>query len=416
MIIIFQNKNDEKIYEKKIKSTFVVGISSMDKLINFKESNLKENIALFRNDKNCKILCATNVVEEGLDIPDCNNVINLNEMRTIKEYIQKTGRARKDNSKLILFSKKAEECINKQRITQIQLSMKVMKQMIMENTFKPNVPIRHYIQNYNCFATEEMEQNFFLLGVTIVEDKLQDKVPETIQDLRNSGIKIWMLTGDKIDTAENISLSCNLITLENKNFKIKLSKSPWAEISHFFNEYSRFSNIQMSLDEGYESNTYSLSHDSQLKFSIIIDSPMLSYIFSKKALTQKFLQIAVNAESVVCCRVSPLQKSQVVQELKKINNDFTTLAIGDGGNDVSMILESHVGVGIYGEEGMLAVQSSDFSIGEFKYLRRLLFFHGRNSINRTGNMILYFFFKNFVFSILQFYFMFFDKDNGVWIE
>ena len=259
---------------------------------------------------------------------------------------------------------------------------------------------------------EEMEQNFFLLGVTIVEDKLQDKVPETIQDLRNSGIKIWMLTGDKIDTAENISLSCNLITLENKNFKIKLSNSPWAEISHFFNEYSRFSNIQMSLDEGYESNTYSLSHDSQLKFSIIIDSPMLSYIFSKKALTQKFLQIAVNAESVVCCRVSPLQKSQVVQELKKINNDFTTLAIGDGGNDVSMILESHVGIGIYGEEGMLAVQSSDFSIGEFKYLRRLLFFHGRNSINRTGNMILYFFFKNFVFSILQFYFMFFNIASG----
>ena len=167
---IFQNKNDEKIYEKKIKSTFVVGISSMDKLINFKESNLKENIALFRNDKNCKILCATNVVEEGLDIPDCNNVINLNEMRTIKEYIQKTGRARKDNSKLILFSKKAEECLNKQRITQIQLSMKVMKQMIMENTFKPNVPIRHYIQNYNCFATKEGAKVYYNYAPQIVKE------------------------------------------------------------------------------------------------------------------------------------------------------------------------------------------------------------------------------------------------------
>ena len=259
---------------------------------------------------------------------------------------------------------------------------------------------------------EEIEQNFFLLGVTIVEDKLQDKVPETIRDLRYSGIKIWMLTGDKIDTAENIALSCNLISQENRNFKIQMSDSPWTEISKFFLEYGKFSNLQISLGDGFESESYSYSLDKDLKFSLIIDSPMLSYIFSKKTLTRKFLKIAIFAESVVCCRVSPLQKSQVVKELKNIDKQFITLAIGDGGNDVSMILEAHVGIGIYGEEGMLAVQSSDFSIGEFKYLKRLLFFHGRNSINRTGNMTLYFFFKNFVFTILQFYYMFFNMASG----
>ena len=259
---------------------------------------------------------------------------------------------------------------------------------------------------------EEIEQNFFLLGVTVVEDKLQDKVPETIQDLRNSGIKIWMLTGDKIDTAENIALSCNLISQENRNFKIQITDTPWTEISKFFLEYGKFSNIQISLGDGFESESYSYSLEQNLKFSLIIDSSMLSYIFSKKTLTKKFLKIAIFAESVVCCRVSPLQKSQVVKELKNIDKHFITLAIGDGGNDVSMILEAHVGIGIYGEEGMLAVQSSDFSIGEFKYLRRLLFFHGRNSINRTGEMTLYFFFKNFVFTILQFYYMFYNIASG----
>ena len=167
---IFENKKDEKIYEKKIKSTYVIGIGGVDKLTNFKEYNLKENIALFREDKNCKILCATNVVEEGIDIPDCNNVINLNEMRTIKEYIQKTGRARKENSKLILFSKKEQECFNLSRIKQIQLSMKVMKQMIMENSFVPKLPIRHYIQNYNCFETKEGAKVYYNYAPQIVNE------------------------------------------------------------------------------------------------------------------------------------------------------------------------------------------------------------------------------------------------------
>ena len=167
---IFENKKDEKIFEKKIKSTYVVGIGGGSKMTNFSEKNLKENIALFRNDKNCKILCATNVVEEGIDIPDCNNVINLNEMRTIKEYIQKTGRARQENSKLILFSKKDEEPFNLDRIKQIQISMKVMKQMITENSFEPKLPVRHYIQNYNCFATKEGAKVYYNYAPQIVKE------------------------------------------------------------------------------------------------------------------------------------------------------------------------------------------------------------------------------------------------------
>ena len=176
---IFKYDTNKTTSDKKISATYVLGISSQDKLSPFKESQLKGNINTFRNDFNCKILCATNVVEEGIDIPDCNNVINLNEMRTIKEYIQKTGRARKEDSKLYLFSKKEEENNNRERITQIQLSIKVMKNLIRENTFKPQLTTKHYIQNYNCFKTKE--------GAKVYYDYAQKIVKEFISKLYNDG-------------------------------------------------------------------------------------------------------------------------------------------------------------------------------------------------------------------------------------
>ena len=176
---IFKDQTDKIISSKNFSAAYVLGISSQDKICTFKESQLKENISKFRDEPKCKILCATNVVEEGIDIPDCNNIINLNEMRTIKEYIQKTGRARKDNSKLLLFSKKEEENSNLEKIKQIQLSIKVMKNMISENTFKPKLSIKHYIQNYNCFKTKE--------GAKVYSDYAPQIVKEFISKLYNDG-------------------------------------------------------------------------------------------------------------------------------------------------------------------------------------------------------------------------------------
>jgi len=98
--------------------------------------------------------------------------------------------------------------------------------------------------------------------------------------------------------------------------------------------------------------------------------------------------------------------------MKKFDKSAVTLAIGDGGNDVSMIMEANIGIGIHGEEGMSAVQASDFSIGEFKILKRLLFTHGRINLLRISKMILYFFYKNFVFTLTQFYFAFFCLASG----
>ena len=176
---IFKDESDKDISSKNYSAAYALGISSEDKICPFKEKDLKDNIKKFREDKNCKILCATNVVEEGIDIPDCNNVINLNEMRTIKEYIQKTGRARQENSNLILFSKKEEEKDNLERVKQIQLSIKVMKNMIKENDFKPKLSIKHYIQNYNCFKTAE--------GAKVYHNYAPQIVKEFISKLYNDG-------------------------------------------------------------------------------------------------------------------------------------------------------------------------------------------------------------------------------------
>ena len=235
---IFENKKDSKIFEKKIKSTYVVGIGGGNKLTNFTENNLKENISIFRNDKNCKILCATNVVEEGIDIPDCNNVINLNEMRTIKEYIQKTGRARKENSKLILFSKKEEERFNLDRIKQIQISMKVMKQMIIENKFEPKLPLRHYIQNYNCFATNEGAKVYYNYAPQIVK--------EFISKLYNDGYSFnrTKLDFDKTEDGKYIPylllpsvLECDFQKIyDNSLMKFDSEK----KATEYFNKYENF--------------------------------------------------------------------------------------------------------------------------------------------------------------------------------
>ena len=125
-----------------------------------------------------------------------------------------------------------------------------------------------------------------------------------------------------------------------------------------------------------------------------------------------FLTVAKDAISVICCRISPLQKSQIVKMIKNYEKNKITLSIGDGGNDVSMILEAHIGIGIYGEEGLRAVQSSDYAIGEFKILRRLLLFHGQVNLMRNSDMIIYFFYKNFVFTIVHFFYGFYNNFSG----
>ena len=258
---------------------------------------------------------------------------------------------------------------------------------------------------------ESIEKNLTLIGATIVEDKLQDFVPETIEDLRNAGIKIWMLTGDKMSTAYNIGLSCNLISKDMKIFYIEGKEIKTNDNFEDINRHEREKVIYTFIKEfkKFKGNYYSMA---QPHFSIIIDEKGLFTITENEEMSKIFLSVAKDAKSVICCRVSPIQKSQVVKLIKDYNPDKKTLAIGDGGNDVSMITEAHIGIGIYGEEGLRAVQSSDYAIGEFKILRRLLLFHGYVNLMRNSEMIIYFFYKNFVFTIVHFLYGFFNNFSG----
>ena len=293
-----------------------------------------------------------------------------------------------------------------------------------------------------------IECDFELLGGTVLEDKLQNKVPETINSLKMADIRIWVLTGDKMDTVENIGISCNLLSYEEKMFKIyTLAKDDneddqdfSKEITNFFSEFKTFleltalrnkkkKNIQIyssnnKIQDICDKSSINISdlnpeYLSRLKgnnlmknFSIIIESPLLNGLFRDEELTEKFLGIAQYATTVMCCRASPYQKSQVVQKIKKFNPKAVTLAIGDGRNDISMLMEANIGVGIFGEEGTSAAQAADFAIGEFKLLKRLLFFHGRVNMNRISKMIIYFFYKNFIFTMTQFFFAFYNLSSG----
>jgi phospholipid-transporting ATPase len=146
---------------------------------------------------------------------------------------------------------------------------------------------------------------------------------------------------------------------------------------------------------------------------LLVESQALSIILENKYFKSCFLKIAKTCEAVICCRVSPGQKAEVVRLIKKDDPEVITLAIGDGANDVSMIKEAHIGIGLYGNEGMRAVQSSDFALGEFKHLWRLVLHHGRLAYLRNSEKILYFFYKNLVMTFPHLLYAFTNGYSGL---
>ncbi|GCB60672.1 hypothetical protein scyTo_0011174 [Scyliorhinus torazame] len=133
--------------------------------------------------------------------------------------------------------------------------------------------------------------------------------------------------------------------------------------------------------------------------ALVIDGHTLKYALSFEV-RRSFLDLALSCKAVICCRVSPLQKSEIVDMVKHHVNAIT-LAIGDGANDVGMIQTAHVGVGISGNEGLQATNSSDYSIAQFSYLEKLLLVHGAWSYIRVTKCILYCFYKNVVLYIIE---------------
>lgn len=240
-------------------------------------------------------------------------------------------------------------------------------------------------------AAELIERELFLLGATAIEDKLQEGVPETIHTLQNAGIKIWVLTGDRQETAINIGMSCKLLS-EDMSLLI-INQTTYEETERCIDEY---------LDQVDSAQSEVLA--------LIIDGKSLGFAL-ERSLEKRFLDLAVQCKAVVCCRVSPLQKALVVKLVKR-HKKALLLAIGDGANDVSMIQAAHVGVGISGMEGMQAARSADVAIGQFRYLRKLLLVHGAWSYYRLSKAILYSFYKNIALHMTQFWYVFQNGYSG----
>ncbi|CAO3680797.1 unnamed protein product [Umbelopsis ramanniana] len=256
-------------------------------------------------------------------------------------------------------------------------------------------------------AAEMIEQNLFLLGATAIEDKLQDGVPDTIHTLQEAGIKVWVLTGDRQETAINIGYSCRLL---NEDMSLIICN----EDNHFgtktFLEAKLHEVTEAREQHSHHGRGDNQNHQHEDPMALIIDGRALTFALEKD-IERIFLDLAKRCKAVICCRVSPLQKALVVKLVKKYSRSIL-LAIGDGANDVSMIQAAHVGVGISGVEGLQAARSADFSISQFRFLRKLLLVHGSWAYQRLSKMIFYFFYKNVALYLTQFWYAIFNGFSG----
>jgi phospholipid-translocating ATPase len=266
----------------------------------------------------------------------------------------------------------------------------------------------------------ELEVNLELLGATAVEDRLQEDVPETISFLHDCGIKVWVLTGDKEETAVSIGYSTQLLVPERG--LCTLTRADTATAARALVETAVTRHGSALVSDVSASDSHRLMHSSKHvvlqhavpsrgPFSVVVDGGTLRWILDDPILTLRFLGVAQLAESVVCCRVTPLQKAAVVALVRR-RLGAVTLAIGDGANDVSMIQEAHVGVGIFGKEGTQAARASDYALREFRHLRRLLAVHGRFSLLRISGVVGFSFYKNLVFTLCQVIFSGFTGFSG----
>ena len=237
-------------------------------------------------------------------------------------------------------------------------------------------------------VVSKLENNMEFLCVTGVEDLLQDDVAMTIDNLRNAGMKVWMLTGDKVETATCISISAGIkaknhkiFTIRNDEFAHESLAGDIIKLKELFREYQKKTDIEPNI--------------------FIIDGDTLD--LALKNCEEDFFRTSMQAPSVVCCRCSPTQKRIIVKTIKKYTN-ARTAAVGDGGNDVAMIQEADVGIGIVGKEGLQASLAADYSIKEFRSLSVLLLWWGRISYKNTSTMANFIIHRGLIISMNQFIF------------
>lgn len=320
-----------------------------------------------------------------------------------------------DTNKFILLSKGSCEviknistngCINFEQQVEIfsSLGLRVMGMSFKEitreeldtfleelnNIHSQNISNREENED-EIFKTFERNQN--IIGATAIEDKLRKDVPSTIEILREAGIRIWMVTGDLINTAIKIACTAKLIVDDGPILNL-------TKLTDDENQYSA-EEILQSVKEYIEDKPV---------FYLALEGSKLTDELLSPSMIQEFALIASKAKSVICARVSPKQKAILVKAIQKLGK--ITLAIGDGINDIPMIKESHIGIGIFGKDSFHASNISDIAISEFYSLQKLLLIHGRFSCYRTSYLTQFCFYKSYVFSLLQISFLFWNGFSG----
>jgi len=291
-------------------------------------------------------------------------------------------------------------------------------------------------------AASEAENRLTIVGASAIEDKLQEGVPNTIATLADAGIKLWILTGDKRETAMEIGKSCRLLR-PGMNIAVLSSSSEDRELQACLIELYLSANADFTLRKdtklrvsarveafqrqralgGNLSNRKSvvwgqdahqrLPNLTRAKRALVVDGEAMHKLFGDLALEAMLFCVLAVCDAVIACRVTPKQKAQLVLLVHEhVTPTPVTLAIGDGANDVNMIMSAQVGVGISGHEGLQAVNASDFAIAQFQFLRRLLLVHGRWGYRRVCVLILYSFYKNACLAATLFFYCFYTGYSG----
>ncbi|XP_077477782.1 phospholipid-transporting ATPase VD isoform X2 [Stigmatopora argus] len=279
-------------------------------------------------------------------------------------------------------------CFAKKVLGQEEYQVWLEKHLLVEKSIENR-------QELMLESIQRLESNLTLLGCTGIVDRLQEDVPSTVEALQKAGIKIWVLTGDKQETAVNVAYACRLVGPEDQILRLNCENQDDCGT--------------LLEDLKLQARTVEISGDGEDGFVLVVDGRTLDWALGDHS--SCFLELSRRCKAVLCCRCTPSQKSRVAQ-LVRNRLKVSTLAVGDGANDVSMIRVADVGIGISGQEGMQAVMASDFAISRFKHLRKLLLVHGRWSLSRLGNMMLYFIYKNVMFVNLLFWYQFFCGFSG----
>lgn len=220
----------------------------------------------------------------------------------------------------------------------------------------------------------KVETGLILYGITAIEDKLQDGVQAAIETIKAAGIRFWVLTGDKVETAVEIVRSCQLFTETTKLAYMVNCKDEAQAL-----ELLQAAEVQLQdVEDG----------------GLVLDGTFVTCVLASETCRKLLYKLATCSKSCICCRLSPAQKRKLVELVRENNKYSITLAIGDGANDVAMIQGAHVGVGIRGKEGNQSVQASDVAISQFRFLVPLLLCHGRRAYRRVATFLCYVLYKH----------------------